>query len=101
MHNLCKLNINRSKMFQQKQQKNNENLELGPGSLTPLAPISMQEMKLSSGNLLDHPSFQGKRLPSTQIQTHLEIIGIRIPIESRFSRIFLSRYACNTFYLQI
>ncbi|XP_055314430.1 paired box protein Pax-5 isoform X6 [Sitodiplosis mosellana] len=32
---------------------------LGPGSLTPLAPISMQEMKLSSGNLLDHPSFQG------------------------------------------
>ncbi|XP_055314425.1 paired box protein Pax-5 isoform X2 [Sitodiplosis mosellana] len=31
---------------------------LGPGSLTPLAPISMQEMKLSSGNLLDHPSFQ-------------------------------------------
>lgn len=39
----------------------------GPGSLTPLAPISMQEMKLSSGNLLDHPSFQGKR---TQPHTH-------------------------------
>lgn len=34
--------------------------------MTPLAPISMQEMKLSSGNLLDHPSFQGKRLNLTQ-----------------------------------
>lgn len=34
---------------------------IGPGSLTPLAPISMQEMKISAGALLDHPSFQGKR----------------------------------------
>lgn len=33
----------------------------GPGSLTPLAPISMQEMKLGTGSLLDHPSLQGKQ----------------------------------------
>ena len=48
----------------------------GPGSLTPLAPISMQDMKLSTGTLLDHPSFQGKTI-------YRELNWRRVPMDSR------------------